>query len=103
MSLRDLRLEGVAEIEREVAVYRIAPKRDDLPMVFRVKVVERPDGSFVAYPEIALKGADGQPDWTSGMGPTVEQALADCVTALFETIRGKEPLTDDSIEWSARF
>lgn len=103
MSWQQLQIDGIATIERVVAVFEVGPKHDDLPMRFRVKVVERQDGGFLAYPEIALKGPDGQPDYIAGAGDSIEGALASACRALLSTIPGKEPITDDSIEWDPRF
>lgn len=103
MPWRTLQIDGIAEIEREVAVFLVGPTRDDLPMKFRIKVRERQDGAFFAYPEIAIKDNTGQPDWICGAGSTIERALASAVDALLGTIAGKEPLTTDSIWWDPRF
>ena len=103
MSWHTLQIEGIAEIEREVAVFFVGPKHDDLPMGFRIKVHERQDGAFFAYPEIAIKDKSGQPDWICGAGSTIEQALASAVDALLGTIAGKEPITEESIWWDPRF
>jgi hypothetical protein len=103
MTWHALHIDGVAELAREVAVFRVSPRRDDLPMVFRVKIVERQDGAFEGHPEIALKGADGEADWIAGSGATIEAALADTVAALLRTIEGKTPISDDSVEWSKDF
>lgn len=103
MSWKTLQIEGIARIEREVARFTVAPKRDDLPMAFRIKIIERTDGDFIGYPEIALKDASGQPDWTSGRGSSVEEALADTVRFLLETAHGKEPIRESDIWWDPRF
>lgn len=101
--MQTLQIDGIAEIQRLVAVFSVAPKRDDLPMQFRVKIMERQDGTFLAFPEIAIKDREGRPDWTSGAGMSIEQALASAVEALLGTIAGKEPIEDDSIWWDPRF
>lgn len=103
MSWKTLAIEGIGRIEREVARFVVEPRRADLPMAFRIKIVERPDGGFIGYPEIALKDASGQPDWTSGRGTTVEEALADTVHYLLETVEGKEPIHESAIWWDPRF
>lgn len=103
MSWHSLKIDGVAEIERSVGVFVVGPKRDDLPMRFRIKVLERQDGTFLAHPEIAIKDKEGQPDWVSGAGRTMEQALSSAFEMLLGSIAGKEPLTDASIWWDPRF
>lgn len=103
MSWRTIQIEGVARIEREVARFTVETKRDDLPMAFRIKIIERADGDFIGYPEIAIKDAAGQPDWTSGRGASVEEALADTVRFLLETVQGKEPIAESAIWWDPRF
>ena len=46
---------------------------------FKVKVIERDDGSFVGVPNVAIRSPEGTPEWTSGLGDTVEEALADAL------------------------
>lgn len=103
MDWRSIQIEGIAEIEREVAVFYVAPRNPDLPMMFRVQIVETQNRGFIGHPEIALKDAAGNPDWTSGRGDTIETALADTVAAFLQTVAGKEPITDESIAWTERF
>lgn len=103
MSWHRLQIDGIATIERVVAVFEVGPQHDDLPMRFRVKVTEHQDGGFYAYPEIALKGPDGVPDYVAGAGNSIEEALASACRMLLATIPGKEPITEDSIDWNPRF
>lgn len=103
MSWKTLQIEGIARIEREVARFTVEPKHADLPMGFRIKIIEHANGGFSGVPEIAVKDAAGTPDWIVGMGNTVEEALADAVRYLLQSVRQREPLGDDSIWWDPRF
>lgn len=103
MSWKTLRIEGIARIEREVAKFLVDPVPPALPMGFRIKIVERQDGDFIGYSEIAVKDAKGQPDGTSGRGATIEEALADTVQAVLRTANDNPPVDDDSIWWDPSF
>jgi hypothetical protein len=103
MTWRDLRLPGLAGLEREVAVFVVHQKRDDLPMTFRVRIVERPGGTFSGYSEIAFRDSDGTEDWIAGTGATEEEALADTVKGVLLSFEGKVIVDDASIAWAERF
>lgn len=103
MPWHKLQIEGVSRIKREVARFVVEPIRDDLPMAFRVKIVEEQDGLFYGYPEIAILDATGTPDFTSGRGATIEEALSDTVKYLLKTLEGKPQISPDAIWWNPRF
>lgn len=103
MHWHQLKIEGIGRISREVARFTVEPIHEDLPMAFRVKILEDADGDFFGYPEIAIRRANGEPDWTSGRGRTIEEALAETVKSFFDTMQDKPKIEDDSIWWDPRF
>lgn len=104
MPWHKLKIEGLGRIEREAARFLVCPVRDDLPMGFRIKIVEDQNGLFTGYPEIAIRRPDdGEPDGTTGFGYTIEEALSATVKSFLDTLDGKPPITDDSIWWDPRF
>lgn len=103
MPWHTLEIEGITRIEREVARFTVEPICDDLPMRFRIKILEDQDGDFRGYPEIAIRRADGEPDVTSGRGHTVEEALAATIRSVLLTRIDKPTIDDDAIWWDPRF
>lgn len=103
MPWHTLQIDGVSRIRREVARFLVEPVRDDLPMGFRIKIEEDQDGDFFGYPEIAITDAEGNPDLTSGRGHSVEEALADTMKYLLETLKEKPTIEPRAIWWNPRF
>lgn len=103
MPWHTLRIDGVSRIWREVARFVVEPIHDDLPMGFGIKILEDQEGRFVGCPEIAIRDAQGTPDGISGMGRSIEEALADTVKALLGTLNDKAKIEPDSIWWDPRF
>jgi len=92
---------GLGPIERVVAVFTIGPPLERLPFAsFKVKVIERADGSLFGVPNVAVRTADGTPDWIGGFGKTVDEALAECLTYFLGTVddRAKADLFEEDFE-----
>ncbi len=103
MPWHSLKITGVSRIRREVARFLVEPVRDDLPMGFRIKIEEDQDGHFFGYPEIAILDPAGTPDFTSGRGATIEEALSDTMEYLLKTLEDKPTISPDAIWWDPRF
>src|SRR4051794_21063686 len=96
-----LRVEGLGPVERVAAIFQVGPPLAWLPFAsFKVKVVERPDGSFLGVPNVAVRAADGSPDWVGGLGDTVEEALEDALNYLVRSLDGRRDLPEDAFAWS---
>jgi hypothetical protein len=88
-------------VERVAAVFRVGPPLDRLPFPsFKVKVVERADGSFSASPNVALRGLDGEPDWIGGLGASVEEALEDALRRFARNLDERAELSAADFAWS---
>lgn len=98
---RELRVEGLGPIERVVAVFQIGPPLERLPFPsFKVKVIERADGSFVAVLNVAPRGLDGYRDGEAGLGGTIEEALEDALQRFARVVDERQPLTESDFVWS---
>jgi hypothetical protein len=64
-------------------------------------VVERPDGSFLGVPNVAIRSSDGSPDWISGLGGSVDEALEDTLRYFVRSVGGNVNLTLEDFEWAA--
>jgi hypothetical protein len=98
---RDLRVEGLGPIDRVVSVFQVGPPLERLPFPsFKIKVVERTNGSFLAVPNVAALGPDGQPDWEAGLGDTVEEALEDVLRRFVRILDERKPSSEADFTWS---
>ncbi len=97
---QELRAGGLGPLQREVAVFRVGPPLERLPFAsFQVKVLERADGSFGAFLNVALLGPDGAPDWLAGPGATVEEAVEDALGWLARALDWQGLLTETDFVW----
>jgi hypothetical protein len=99
---RNLRVGDLGPISRQVAVFQVDTPRARLPFAsFKVKVIERPDGSFLGVPNVACRSADGSPDWIAGLGSSAEEALEDTLRRFAASVNAGEDATDEDFEWAA--
>lgn len=100
---RTLNIVGLGPAGRVAATFQIGPPLAWLPFAsFKVKVIERADGSFLGVPNVAVRSTDGMPDWISGLGDTVDDALEDALNYLVRSLGGREDLPVDSFVWADR-
>ncbi|MFZ3589954.1 hypothetical protein ACOI1C_11895 [Bacillus sp. DJP31] len=101
---KDINIQGIARIEKVVGEF-IVWELDKTPYgKFKVKIIENLQGTFTGYPNIELKNKeDGSPEWVSGMGQTIDEALEDTLKCFLEMINEREELTEDNFEWSDRY
>lgn len=101
VSWRELRFKEFGPVSRIAAVYQIGPPLAALPFAsFKVKVVERSDGSFLGVPNVAVRSQNGSPDWISGLGQTVDEALADTLRFFTKSLDGRTDWGEDSFVWA---
>ncbi len=101
-SWRQIRFEGLGPISHVAAVFQVGPPLAALPFAsLKVKVVERADGSFLGVPNVAVLASDGSPDWVSGLGGTVEEALADALHSFEMSLGGRSELSEACFAWAA--
>jgi hypothetical protein len=104
---RTLSFQGHTVVARVATVFEVGPPLPDpLPFAsFTVKVLERGNGSFAAYLNVAVRGLDGYPDGHAGLGATADEALADALDWFWRAVqeRGASRAEDfvwaDSPEW----
>jgi hypothetical protein len=94
----------VIRIERIAEVFEVRAG-GNLPFeTFKVKVVERADGSFLAVPNVAVLDAITRtPEWVAGVGASASEAVADALkyldTEIEEQARGR-PFRVNDFAWS---
>lgn len=100
-SWRQLKIDGLGPIARVAAVFEIGPPLELLPFAkFKVKIIERDDGSFLGVPNVAKVGLDWQPEWIGGLGASVEEALEDALRNFVQSLGNRTDLAEDSFAWA---
>jgi len=98
---REMRVEGLLVCERVVAVFHVSDSLARLPFArFKVKVLERPDGTFFACPNVAVRGPAGDAEWIGGFGVTIDEAVEDGLRFFFGTWADRQDLTESDFVWS---
>ncbi|MDD2997749.1 MAG: hypothetical protein PHV05_01735 [Candidatus Riflebacteria bacterium] len=100
-SWKDIKINNI-RIEMVVATYEVWAVNKVPFGKFKVKILERSDGNFIAIANIRLKDAlNGEPEGEAGLGNRPEEALQDVIERLLAAIESRKGLTDDDFEWSA--
>jgi hypothetical protein len=98
---QQLKVEGLGPVSRVAAVFEIGPPLAWLPFAkFKIKVLEKSDGFFLAIPNVCVKGLDGSPDWSSGLGSTVEAALEDALNYFVMSLDDHRDLPEKAFMWA---
>jgi hypothetical protein len=85
-------------ISRVCGVYEVLAVR--VPGTkFKVKVVERSDGTFAAFPNVCLRAADGTPDGVAGLGATETEALEDALKWFMAELAKRAECQPEDFEW----
>lgn len=100
-SWKTINLYGAVRISKVVGEFQIYETRKVPYGKFRIKVLEECQGCFSAFPNAAYKNNEGQPEWTSGRGCTIEEALEDAIKYFMESLPNEQFCTDDKFEWAA--
>ena|SRR5579872_2448577 len=95
---------GVGRIDRIAAEFQIWTG-NKLPFAsFRIKVIERHGIGFLGVPNVNVKNSiTGMPEWTSGLGETIDGALQDTLISFFLEIKTHYPEaggTEDNFVWA---
>lgn len=98
-------MDGVTRIDRVVAQLE-AWMDGSFPFAkIRIKVLEREPGDLLAVPNVAVRNVTTkEPEYISGIGGTVEEAVSDLLNRFVAGVRENSPasgLTEDDFEWSA--
>lgn len=93
-------LHGCRDIARVVDVFQLGAPSPCPFAYFKIKVLERQNGSFLAVPNVARLGTDGSPDWISGLGDSADAAMQDAIKCFVESVGDSDDLPDAEFEWS---
>jgi hypothetical protein len=99
MDWRNANLHGAARIARVCGLYEVTDTR--VPGTrFKVKILERAEGDFIALLNVCLKDRHGSPDGMAGLGGTEIEALEDALKWFMQDLAQRKTLNNDDFEWS---
>jgi hypothetical protein len=99
MDWRKVNLFGAGCIARICGIYEVTDTR--VPGAkFKIKVVERDSGDFMASLNVCLKAPDGSPNWMAGLGRTELEALEDALKWFMQDLSKRGRPNSDDFEWS---
>ena len=105
MNWSEIKMRGIARIDRVAAVFDVWSD-GVLPFAkFKIKIVERSGSSFLGVPNLAIRNLQtGEPEYASGLGKTIEEALTDTLFYFVKEIEqhaAQRELSVDDFVWSA--
>jgi hypothetical protein len=95
---KQIKVEGVAYIEKCVAEFKIGEMIKTPHAKFKVKVFERKDGTYIGFTNLQLKDETGVPYAGVGFGETIEEALEDTLKYFFEQLNNKQVFSEEDFE-----
>lgn len=100
MTWKEIDLCGATSVARVCNEYEFHELKKVPGTKFRIKVLERTDGGYIALPNVAVRGPDGYGDGRAGLGRTEAEALQNAVRAFMDDIAALSEPTEASFEWS---
>lgn len=98
-------MDGVIRVDRVAAQFEVWFD-DSFPFAkIKVKILERTAGDYLAISNVAVRNyVSREPEWTSGIGDTIEEAKQDLLTRFIDEARQHVPpggFTEADFIWSA--
>lgn len=100
MDWKDVSLCGATMLSRVCGEYEVIAPNIPYGGRFKIKVLERRDGTFLAMPNVCLKAADGSPDWSGGSGRSEAEALQALLKWFMEELQKRGSCSPHDFEWS---
>lgn len=99
---KKLKMAKIAKIERVVAEFQVWSIEIFPYAKIKVKILEDSQGCYMGAPNMAAKSRrDGSPDWISGSGKSIAEALEDTIKLLLDSIAENGAVSENDFEWSA--
>lgn len=99
---KNIKIHGISSIEKCVAEFNIWDFEHIPYGKFKVKIYEDQKGIFHGYTNLAILN-DGIPDYCSGTGKSIEEALDDTVRYFMDQItehqKSNGELSEEDFEW----
>ena len=100
---RNISVKGLRVSHRVVGIFEVYDTECRLPERLIIKVIERPNGSFLAVTNFAVRGPTGEAEWTSGLGKTIDEALEDCLGWFHKTFEDRTEVQLSEIVYAINF
>ncbi|MBO1628487.1 hypothetical protein [Bacillus arachidis] len=96
---KTIKIDGVSNIEKCRAEFIIWSIGDVPSGKFKVRIVEDQNGRFIGYTNLAIL-VDGSPNFFSGYGKNIEEALQDTVHHFMDALKERKPSIEKDFEWA---
>lgn len=103
MEWKNIRIQGIAHIEKCVGEFDIIETTKTPYGKFKVKIYEKQNGRYVGYTNLQLKDDDGCAYPGVGHGTTVEDTLQDTIEYFIKMIDEKQAVREEDFEISDLF
>ena len=100
MDWRNVELSGASSLSRLSSEYEVIAPKVPQGGRFKIKVLERQDGTFIAMPNVCLRDPDGSPDWLAGKGDTDAEALENALRWFMAELAKRDQCQPEDFEWS---
>lgn len=95
MSWKEIKIKDIPEIEKVVAEFEVGEVKKTPWGKFRVRVLERQDGSFIAITNLMFIDHTGCENSGYGEGKTIEEALEKAIKDFMSYLPDDRELTED--------
>jgi hypothetical protein len=95
---QDLKIEGIANIEKCVAEFDVGELKKTPWAKFKVKIYESQDGRLTGYTNLRIKDESGDFSGGVGYGNTVEETLEDTILYFLKVLNGKEIWSEEDFQ-----
>lgn len=100
---QDIKIKGIARIERCVAEFDVMELNHTPYAKFKVKIYEDQAGRFTGYTNLRIKDEFGDASGGVGHGNTIEEALEDTISYFMEILNEKQNWVEEDFECSDPF
>lgn len=92
---------GAVSIDRVCALFEVEDGRVVPGRRFRIKVLERQVGDYLAVPNMFVRLPDGTPNYISGLASTEYDAVQDLLRRLMEQVQAlPDDAPEERFEWA---
>jgi hypothetical protein len=97
-------IDGILSIDRVVAEFQI--ESPEIPSrYFRVKITEKNTSRYMGRCNISINSSDDCPEWISGFGDSIDEALEDTLQQFMRSLRqykgDRSFLEEEDFSWAA--
>lgn len=99
MDWKQIKIKGIASIEKFIAEFNVFELIKTPYGKFKVKIYQSNNGKFIGYTNLQLKDDDGCPFAAIGYVDSVEEALQDTIEYFIKMLDKKDHLEEGDFEY----